>query len=63
MKPATDCDPKPKTPGEAFSDSAKADVVIESALLLQGRDAVRISHGGSLYTLRRTRQDKLILTK
>lgn len=36
---------------------------IDSATLLQGRDAVRIAHGTDIYTLRRTRQNKLILTK
>ena len=36
---------------------------IQSASLLQGRDAITIEHNGRLYQLRRTKQGKLILTK
>ena len=36
---------------------------IQSASLLQGRDAISIEHNGRLYQLRRTKQGKLILTK
>lgn len=36
---------------------------IPSSALLRGGNAVVIEHGGSLYTLRLTRQGKLILTK
>lgn len=34
-----------------------------STYLLQGRNEVFIVHGGERYRLRRTRNDKLILTK
>ena len=34
-----------------------------SQLLLRGRQVVTIEHKGTLYQLRLTRQDKLILTK
>ena len=43
-----------------------ADVVaaeLDSAQLLGAQRALRIRHQGALYTLRVTRQDKLILTK
>ncbi|TRZ66581.1 MAG: hemin uptake protein HemP [Rhodocyclaceae bacterium] len=36
---------------------------IESTTLLGARGEVEISHSGETYRLRRTRQDKLILTK
>lgn len=36
---------------------------LESRQLLQGRSEVWIRHGGELYRLRHTRNDKLILTK
>lgn len=36
---------------------------VSSALLLAGRDAVRIEHLGQCYVLRATRAGKLILTK
>lgn len=36
---------------------------VTSELLLRGRDHVRIIHRGELYTLRETRNGKLILTK
>ena len=36
---------------------------IDSVALLGARGEVRISHSGETYRLRRTRQDKLILTK
>jgi hemin uptake protein HemP len=37
--------------------------VIDSMTLLGTRHEVRISHNGAVYTLRLTRQGKLILTK
>ena len=36
---------------------------LESRHLLQGRSEVLIRHGGEVYRLRHTRNDKLILTK
>jgi hemin uptake protein HemP len=36
---------------------------LDSGALLGGRNEVEISHQGETYRLRRTRQDKLILTK
>ncbi len=36
---------------------------INSVSLLRGLNEVRIVHGDSVYTLKRTKQDKLILTK
>lgn len=59
-------------PGDDASVSAQAKTVcisaknlplIDSASLLRGLNEVRIVHGDSVYTLRRTKQDKLILTK
>ncbi|MFZ5757487.1 MAG: hemin uptake protein HemP [Pseudomonadota bacterium] len=37
--------------------------VVDSGTLLQGAGELRIEHDGSVYTLRLTRQNKLILTK
>ncbi|HQR03780.1 MAG TPA: hemin uptake protein HemP [Rhodocyclaceae bacterium] len=37
--------------------------LVESAALFQGRSEIRISHGDHVYSLRLTRQGKLILTK
>lgn len=36
---------------------------VSSEVLLKGRDHIRILHRGALYTLRETRNGKLILTK
>lgn len=36
---------------------------VSSEVLLKGRDHIRILHRGELYTLRETRNGKLILTK
>ncbi len=36
---------------------------VDSMQLLQGAPAVEIDHGGQLYLLRVTRENKLILTK
>ena len=46
-------------PGRAPGPSPE----MASALLLQGRKEVFIVHGEERYRLRRTRNDKLILTK
>lgn len=45
------------------SDPHARPVELESRQLLQGRSEVWIRHGGELYRLRHTRNDKLILTK
>ncbi len=47
-------DPAPRA-GQTFP--------LESAALFGGKDEVLIAHGGETYRLRRTRQNKLILTK
>lgn len=36
---------------------------VDSRRLLQGRPEILIRHGGEVYRLRHTRNDKLILTK
>lgn len=36
---------------------------VDSGQLLQGRSEILIRHGGEVYRLRHTRNDKLILTK
>ncbi len=49
---------------ETRSSGSEAGVrVVESSSLLQGAREVCIQHGDSLYTLRVTRQGKLILNK
>jgi hemin uptake protein HemP len=58
-KPATPADPQLRTaPGPDAGTEA-----LDSAVLLGGRNEVEIAHQGETYRLRRTRQDKLILTK
>ncbi|HXF47339.1 MAG TPA: hemin uptake protein HemP [Burkholderiaceae bacterium] len=37
--------------------------LIDSAALLGNQQSIRIRHGSGIYTLRQTRQGKLILTK
>lgn len=53
------------SPQNAVDNPATADTVetIDSGALLRGQSEVRISHGGAIYSLRQTRQGKLILTK
>jgi len=58
-KPAAQAGPKPRA---APRPDAAADV-LDSAALLGSRNEVEIAHQGETYRLRRTRQDKLILTK
>lgn len=43
--------------------AAAQGVLVESASLLRGAREVLIRHGGEVYRLRHTRNDKLILTK
>lgn len=43
--------------------SSAAPLALESQRLLQGRNEILIRHGGEIYRLRHTRNDKLILTK
>ena len=57
-------------PVAAVAPAAAAAVVaaaqgglVESAALLRGASEVLIRHGGEVYRLRHTRNDKLILTK
>ncbi|MFW5830344.1 MAG: hemin uptake protein HemP [Planctomycetota bacterium] len=45
------------------SDPRSRPPVYDSQRLLAGNEEVLIRHGGVDYRLRRTRQDKLILTK
>jgi len=43
--------------------AAAQGVLVESTALLRGAREVLIRHGGEVYRLRHTRNDKLILTK
>ncbi|NUO77475.1 MAG: hemin uptake protein HemP [Lysobacter sp.] len=43
--------------------SAASTLLVESGSLLRGAREVLIRHGGEVYRLRHTRNDKLILTK
>lgn len=44
-------------------DEQGAPRLIDSAALLGNRQSIQIRHGNGIYTLRQTRQGKLILTK
>ena len=58
-KPANSADPQlPAAPEPNAGTEA-----LDSGALLGGRNEVEIAHQGETYRLRRTRQDKLILTK
>ena len=50
---------RPLPPAQAVSGSP----LLESRTLLRGTREVLIRHGGEVYRLRHTRNDKLILTK
>ncbi|BCL74989.1 hypothetical protein JHS3_07250 [Jeongeupia sp. HS-3] len=50
-------------PAPTHTPSSPQPPVLSSAALLQGQRAVVIEHNGERYTLRETRQGKLILTK
>ena len=55
--------PQPQTPANPQDRPANEPPLLDSAQLLGGRKQVAISHGGELYSLRLTRNGKLILTK
>ncbi|AOF83780.1 hemin uptake protein HemP [Methyloversatilis sp. XJ19-13] len=55
--------PLPQTPANAPAASPTPSPTLDSAQLLGGRKQVAINHGGELYSLRLTRNGKLILTK
>jgi hemin uptake protein HemP len=59
-RPCADLD-SPSLPRAAAGGAAET--AIDSARLLQGRQELLIRHGDECYRLRRTRNDKLILTK
>jgi hemin uptake protein HemP len=50
----------PRAAGPAGGSSPRT---IDSRMLLGAGREIRIRHNGAVYTLRQTRQDKLILTK
>ncbi|MCS7100369.1 MAG: hemin uptake protein HemP [Burkholderiaceae bacterium] len=54
---------KPAAPRAAGQDGVSGPRLIDSASLLGNQQVVRIRHGSGIYTLRQTRQGKLILTK
>jgi hemin uptake protein HemP len=54
--------PSPAT-GESAGAAASLPKIIPFSSLVRCGDEVWIEHAGSLYRLRRTKQDKLILTK
>ena len=51
---------KPSSPDESHSDDDR-DIVIESTDIFQGAREVQIEHGGEVYRLIITRNNKLIL--
>jgi hemin uptake protein HemP len=55
--------PQSQAPVASKTPTPQAPVVLDSNQLLAGRKQVSISHGGELYSLRLTRNGKLILTK
>ena len=57
-----DADPS-TTPSVLHADPSPAPLVLDSAGLLRGQREIQIRHGGEVYRLRHTRNDKLILTK
>lgn len=59
-----DSNAKPQEQREAADPpGGDASVLLSSQQLLQGRNEIRIAHSGCIYSLRVTRQGKLILTK
>lgn len=52
-----------RTAADAAAAGVAGTGAIDSTALLQGRRELLIRHDGELYRLRRTRNDKLILTK
>ena len=64
LKPRTDRSLAAVAPAAAAAVVAAAQGgLVESAALLRGAREVLIRHGGEVYRLRHTRNDKLILTK
>ncbi|HJW24652.1 MAG TPA: hemin uptake protein HemP [Rhodocyclaceae bacterium] len=53
---------QPTSPAAALPPAGQL-LQVKSSDLLRGQTMVEIEHGGQRYTLRVTRQDKLILTK
>jgi len=53
----------PESTPEASASKAAPPPVLDSRQLLSGHDEILIRHAGSTYRLRRTSQDKLILSK
>ncbi|MCS6944016.1 MAG: hemin uptake protein HemP [Sutterellaceae bacterium] len=54
---------KSAAPRAAAQEESGGPRLIDSATLLGNQQLVRIRHGSGIYTLRQTRQGKLILTK
>ncbi|MGH8655853.1 MAG: hemin uptake protein HemP [Gammaproteobacteria bacterium] len=52
-----------QTESPEFTDSETTQRRLKSQELFRGREEIIIEHGGCEYRLRKTRQDKLILTK
>ncbi|RDZ29484.1 hemin uptake protein HemP [Lysobacter silvisoli] len=67
LKPRTDRSLPPVVAATAAvaapAMTATSTLLIESVALLRGAREVLIRHGGEVYRLRHTRNDKLILTK
>ncbi|SFK39187.1 hemin uptake protein HemP [Lysobacter sp. cf310] len=67
LKPRTDRSLPPVVAAAAVAAapavSAANAMLVESGALLRGAREVLIRHGGEVYRLRHTRNDKLILTK
>lgn len=61
LRPVLHLAPRPNR--SASPQAVVAHPSIESNLLLRGTREVLIRHGGEVYRLRHTRNDKLILTK
>lgn len=55
--------PRPARDGLAPAPRPAVPSQLDSRALFGPGDEVQIAHGGEVYRLRRTRQDKLILTK
>ncbi len=65
LKPRTDRSLPPVVAAAVVAPAATAAnaLLVESGALLRGAREVLIRHGGEVYRLRHTRNDKLILTK
>jgi len=59
-----DTPPQPAAGGrESLASGESGSKVVDSRMLLGARREVQIRHNGAVYTLRETRQGKLILNK